>query len=237
MRHAAAIAKGQVLLVLVTLVFFIPLLHAEEFFFDSAGVKIHYTVEGKGEPVLLIHGFAVDIQDQWGAPGVIKALSDTFQVIAIDNRGHGKSDKPHDRNAYGINFVEDPIRLLDHLKIRKAHVVGYSMGGFITSAILANHPGRVITAVMGGAGWNPPGQNEPLLAALADSLEQGKGMGPLIMALTPVGAKPPTPKKWKTPTNFSSRRTTHWPLLRWYAIRLRHQPRPKSGQTRFRCWQ
>jgi pimeloyl-ACP methyl ester carboxylesterase len=195
MKHAAAIAKGQVLLVLVTLVFFIPLLHAEDFFFDSAGVKIHYTVEGKGEPVLLIHGFGGDIQDQWGAPGVIKALSDAFQVIAIDNRGHGKSDKPHDRNAYGINMVEDPIRLLDHLKIAKAHVVGYSMGGRITGAMIALHPERLQTAVLGGAGWNPPGQDDIGLSILADSLEQGKGIGPLVQALTPVGAKPPTPEE------------------------------------------
>jgi pimeloyl-ACP methyl ester carboxylesterase len=185
--------KRRVVLGVIFFVFLVPFLHAEDFFFDSAGVKIHYTVEGKGEPVLLIHGFGLDIQQNWAAPGVIKGLSDSFKVIAIDNRGHGESDKPHDRNAYGINMVEDPIRLLDHLKIRKAHVVGYSMGGFITSEIVARYPGRLITAVLGGAGWNPPGQVDPLLATLADSLEQGKGIGPLIAYLTPVGAKPPTP--------------------------------------------
>jgi pimeloyl-ACP methyl ester carboxylesterase len=195
MRQPATIVTKHVLFILVSFVFSIPFLQAEDFFFDSAGVKIHYIVEGKGEPVLLIHGFGVDIQDQWVTPGIVKGLSDTFQVIAIDNRGHGKSDKPHDRSSYGMNMVEDPIRLLNHLKIRKAHVVGYSMGGRIIMAIIANHPERLLTAVLGGAGWNPPGQDDANLAFLADSLEQGKGIGPLVHALTPVGAKPPTPEE------------------------------------------
>jgi pimeloyl-ACP methyl ester carboxylesterase len=196
MRHLTAIVTKHVLLILVSFVFSIPFLQAEDFFFDSAGVKIHYIVEGKGEPVLLIHGFTADIQSNWGTPGVIKGLSDTFQVIAMDVRGHGQSDKPHDRNAYGVNMVEDSIRLLDHLKIRKAHVVGYSMGGYITATIVARHPKRLRSAVLGGAGWDPPaGQLDPTLAATADSLEQGKGIGPLIVSLTPVGAKPPTPEE------------------------------------------
>jgi pimeloyl-ACP methyl ester carboxylesterase len=50
-------------------------------------------------------------------------------VTAIDNRGHGQSDKPHNADAYGSNMSDDVIRLMDHLKIKKAHVLGYSMGG------------------------------------------------------------------------------------------------------------
>jgi pimeloyl-ACP methyl ester carboxylesterase len=195
MRKPATTVTKHVLLILVSFVFSIPFLQAEDFFFDSAGVKIHYTVEGKGEPVLLIHGFSSDIQENWGIPGVIKGLSDTFKVIAMDVRGHGQSDKPHDRNAYGMNMVEDSIRLLDHLKIPKAHVVGYSMGGVITATIVARYPERLRTAVLGGAGWDPPAEHvDSTLAATADSLEQGKGIGPLIVSLTPAGAKPPTPE-------------------------------------------
>jgi pimeloyl-ACP methyl ester carboxylesterase len=192
MRHIAAIVRRHILLLISFLVFSIPLLQAEDFFFDSAGVKIHYIVEGKGEPVLLIHGFGGSIQYDWAARGIIKELSNTFQVIALDNRGHGQSDKPHDPNSYGMNMVEDPIRQLDHLKIQKAHVVGYSMGGAITLKILASHPERLRTAVLGGAGLNPPGMTEAGKKTLADSLEQGKGLGPLISALNPVGAPPPT---------------------------------------------
>src|SRR2546423_10416220 len=110
-------------------------LRAEDHFFDSNGVKIHYIVEGKGEPVVLIHGFTADIDKNWRTgfaigpdnqrrgPMIIEALSRNYRVIALDNRGHGKSDKPHDVKQYGNEMVEDVVRLLDHLKIGKAHVV------------------------------------------------------------------------------------------------------------------
>ncbi|SPF37658.1 Hydrolase [Candidatus Sulfopaludibacter sp. SbA4] len=176
--------------------FVVPVLPAEDFFFDSGGVRIHYTVEGSGEPVLLIHGYSVSAATNWGAPGVIKGLSDRYQVIAIDNRGHGQSDKPHDPRAYGDKMAEDSIHLLDHLKIRKAHVVGYSMGGFITSELLTRHPDRLWTATLGGAGWRSPKETEdlkPMFNRLAESLEQGNGIGPLIVALTPPGQQPPPP--------------------------------------------
>jgi len=199
MKNGPTKAKRYVLPAIFFFFLVLPSSHAEDFFFDSDGVKIHYTVEGKGEPVLLIHGFAGDIQGNWGIPGVIKALSDNFKVIALDNRGHGQSDKPHDPHAYGMNMVEDPIRLLNHLNIEKAHIVGYSMGGFIIMGILAHHPERVLSAVVGGAGWIPPGQ-QPLgldMNALAESLEQGKGIGPLLVALTPKGAPQPTHEEIK----------------------------------------
>jgi len=126
---------------------------AEDFFFNSAGVRIHYTVEGKGEPVVLIHGWGVDLKWCWDEPGTIRALAEHYQIIAIDNRGHGRSDKPHDPQQYGMNMVTDVIRLLDHLKIQKAHIVGYSMGGMIAEVLLAEYPERVRTATIGGFGW------------------------------------------------------------------------------------
>jgi len=182
--------------VAILALFVVPVLSAEDFFFDSGGVRIHYTVEGSGEPVLLIHGYSVSAASNWGAPGVIKGLSDRYQVIAIDNRGHGQSDKPHDPQAYGDRMAEDSIHLLDHLKIRKAHVVGYSMGGFITTELLTRHPERLLTATLGGAGWRSPKESEdlkPLFNRLAESLEQGKGLGPLVVALTPPGQQAPPP--------------------------------------------
>src|SRR5438093_9961355 len=121
-------------------------------FFDSKGVKIRYTVQGKGEPVLLIHGFLINQEMNWGGPGVIKELARHYQVIALDNRGHGKSGKPHDPGQYGMEMTEDAVRLLDHLQIKKAHVVGYSMGGVITLKLLVSHPGRLLSATLGGHG-------------------------------------------------------------------------------------
>src|SRR5262249_13806628 len=103
--------------------------------FDSKGVAIQYTVEGKGEPVVLIHGLYASAQINWRAPGVIRLLATNHLVIAMDVRGHAGSGKPEQENAYGVEMAEDVIRLLDHLKIEKAHLVGYSMGGMIAIKI------------------------------------------------------------------------------------------------------
>jgi pimeloyl-ACP methyl ester carboxylesterase len=165
--------------------------------FDSDGVRIHYTVEGKGEPVLLVHGFSVNSQFQWVFPGIVKALAKDYQVICFDCRGHGLSGKPYDPAKYGMEMCEDAIRLLDHLHIRKVHVVGYSLGGFIALKLLAIHPERFLTATTGGAGASA--QITPdFLEELAQSLESGNGITPLIKLLTPAGRAEPTPAQLKT---------------------------------------
>jgi pimeloyl-ACP methyl ester carboxylesterase len=167
-------------------------------------VKIHYIVEGKGEPVVLIHGFTADIDKNWRTgfgvvpeigrqePMIIPALAKNYRVIALDNRGHGKSDKPHDPKQYGNEMAEDVVRLLDHLKIKKAHVVGYSMGAIITAKLLTTHPDRLLSATLGGHGGIRDGSRSEFYETLANSLEQGKGIQPLIVALTPPGKPKPT---------------------------------------------
>lgn len=165
----------------------------EDRFFDSAGVKIRYTVQGEGEPLVLVHGFTARIETNWGLPGIIDTLARDFQVIAMDARGHGKSDKPHDPAAYGIHMMQDVVRLLDHLGILKAHVAGYSMGGGITLQMLVTYPDRFRSAILAGSGWRTPGgELESMMTALAESLEAGQGIGPLIVALNPIGQPLPT---------------------------------------------
>jgi pimeloyl-ACP methyl ester carboxylesterase len=171
---------------------------ADDQVFDSNGVKIRYIVEGKGEPVLLIHGFTINLDRNWKLPGIVKELSKDYQVIALDNRGHGKSDKPHDPKKYGLEMAEDPVRLLDHLQIKKAHVVGYSMGGVITAKLLVTHPDRLLTATLGGHGGIKEGADTSFYDQLADSLDQGKGMGALIVRLTPPGQPPPAEEQVKS---------------------------------------
>lgn len=121
--------------------------------FDSAGVKIHYTVQGQGEPVILIHGLYSSGGMNWGMPGTSALLAEHFQVIALDCRGHGQSDKPKAEGTYGTNMVEDVVRLMDHLKIQRARVAGYSMGGMIAMKLAVTHPERVSRLVLGGMGW------------------------------------------------------------------------------------
>ncbi|MGH7538346.1 MAG: alpha/beta fold hydrolase [Gemmatimonadales bacterium] len=130
-------------------------------FVASDGVRIHYLVRGSGRPLVLLHGFALSADLNWVGPGALDSLATAFTVIVPDFRGHGRSDKPHDPAAYGARFTEDVVELLDHLKIRKAHVAGYSMGGAIALKLLTTHPDRMRSAVLGGAGWQQPGSPPP----------------------------------------------------------------------------
>ena len=121
--------------------------------FDSAGVKIHYTVTGQGDPVILIHGLSSSAAMNWDLPGITAELARHYQVIAPDCRGHGLSGKPTGEDQYGVEMVNDVIRLMDHLHIAKARVVGYSLGGMIVMKLVVHHPDRVSSAVLGGMGW------------------------------------------------------------------------------------
>lgn len=148
-------------LVLLALISSSAVLLAEDSFFDSAGVKIRYTDQGQGPPVVLIHGYSANADMNWRFPGVLKTLADDYRVITIDNRGHGKSDKPTEADQYGSKMVSDVIGLLDHLKIDQAHFVGYSMGGMITMKLATVAPQRMYSAVIGGMGWMPRGSILP----------------------------------------------------------------------------
>jgi len=132
-------------------------------YFDSDGINIRYFSDGQGEALVLIHGFSGSAETAWINSGVFDALADAgFRVIALDNRGHGGSDKPHDPASYGVNMAEDVRRLLDHLGLERAHVVGYSMGGKIANTFRSRHPQRVITLTLGGYGWPWRGQASTL---------------------------------------------------------------------------
>ncbi|MEK6301274.1 MAG: alpha/beta hydrolase [Acidobacteriota bacterium] len=115
----------------------------------SDGVKIHYYVMGKGTPVILVHGYTGTAWGNWFSNGIAQALAKNHMVVALDCRNHGKSDKPV---ANGPGKAQDVVELMDLLKITKAHIHGYSMGGGITAQLLAMIPDRFITASFGGSG-------------------------------------------------------------------------------------
>ena len=163
---------------------------AEDGTFDSNGVKIRYVTEGSGDPVVLIHGWMAD-SSMWGSDVFgntrLKA-AEGFQAIAMDCRGHGKSDKPHDVEKYGVEMAEDVIRLLDHLKLEKAHIVGYSSGAFIAGKVAAMHPERVLSLVYAGqapliAGDHESGSNE--VEIFAKAVDEGADLSTYIMEVTP----------------------------------------------------
>lgn len=124
--------------------------------FWSDGIEIAFIDEGEGDPILLIHGFASNVATNWintTWTGFLKAAG--FRVVAFDNRGHGRSDKPHDKERYGAPLMaEDARRLLDYLAIADADVMGYSMGARITAFLALAHPARVRSAIFGGLGIN-----------------------------------------------------------------------------------
>jgi pimeloyl-ACP methyl ester carboxylesterase len=101
-------------------------------------VRIRFVEEGAGEPVVLLHGFAGSLTNAWRGTGVLADLSKDHRVVAMDLRGHGRSGKPHSADAYGDEMVQDVVRLMDHLKMPRAHVVGYSLGGAVAAKLAEN---------------------------------------------------------------------------------------------------
>jgi pimeloyl-ACP methyl ester carboxylesterase len=128
--------------------------------FSSDGVEIAFIDEappgGRGVPILLIHGFASNIDMNWVVTGWVKDLTAAgHRVIAYDNRGHGRSEKLYDQGQYGAPVMAgDARRLLDHLHVARAHVMGYSMGARISAFLALAHPERVASLVFGGLGIN-----------------------------------------------------------------------------------
>jgi pimeloyl-ACP methyl ester carboxylesterase len=157
--------------------------------FNSDGVEIafsdHVSEGGQGDPVLLIHGFASNSGVNWEATGWIKALVGAgYRVIAIDNRGHGQSEKLYDPTRYSAPIMaDDAARLLTHLGITQAAVMGYSMGARITAFLTIQHPTKVSRAVFAGLAermvLGVPGSD-----AIAEALE-----APSLDSITDAGAR------------------------------------------------
>ncbi len=120
--------------------------------FNSGGVTIAYETAGEGPPILLIHGFASTGRVNWWDTGWVKTLTDKGRlVVTFDHRGHGQSEKLYDSALYpAAEMAEDARRLLDHLAIPAADVMGYSMGARVAAFLAINHPQRVRRAVFAG---------------------------------------------------------------------------------------
>lgn len=134
-------------------------------YYSSDGVRIRFVEQGAGEPVVLIHGLLGSIDDWRRTTRVLEDLSRDHRVIALDLRGHGQSDKPRDPSAYGVRLSEDLLRLLDHLKIQRAHIVGYSFGGAVAGKLLVTNPERFATAILGGSSLRQRGTQQEIDAA------------------------------------------------------------------------
>jgi pimeloyl-ACP methyl ester carboxylesterase len=149
--------------------------------FQSDGVDIAWLDEGDGEPILLIHGFGSSIAVNWASTGWIETLArDGRRVVAFDNRGHGRSGKPHDPALYHpATMARDAANLLAHLGIGRADVMGYSMGARIGAFLALDRPEMVRSLVLGGLGMalveGMGGQEEIVAALEAPSLDAVAG--------------------------------------------------------------
>jgi pimeloyl-ACP methyl ester carboxylesterase len=122
--------------------------------FHNGAVEIAYLDEGEGDPILLVHGFASSKNVNWVYPTWVSELKkDGRRVIAFDNRGHGDSSKLYDPKAYDIPIMASDIAaLMDHLKIERADIMGYSLGSRMTAMLALNEPQRFRSAILGGIG-------------------------------------------------------------------------------------
>jgi pimeloyl-ACP methyl ester carboxylesterase len=144
------------------------------FFTTTDGVKIHYLTHGdSGSWVVLVHGYSDNAQRMWFNTGIAPAIAKHHRVVAIDNRNHGQSDKP---TPGGSGRAQDVVELMDHLKIQRAHIHGYSMGGGIVGSLLGLIPERFITAGFGGSGMTETNATYRAAAeAMDDALPKATG--------------------------------------------------------------
>jgi pimeloyl-ACP methyl ester carboxylesterase len=154
------------------------------------GIRIHYIDRGKGAPMVLLHGGSSDLTS-WVTPGVVDNLAKDFRVIAYDARGAGRSSKPHDPKQYGRQQALDVPRLLDHLKIDRAHIVGFSLGGSTVAQLLTLHPERFLTATQAAAaGRSPEEANNPRILKEAAEIEAGCISRSRLFRQAPPNRKP-----------------------------------------------
>lgn len=124
--------------------------------FISEGYDIAYEIYGEGRPIVVVHGFGSSGAVNWVATGWVDALNAAgYQVIAIDNRGHGNSEKIYHSDAYGAqDMAIDVSNLIKHLGFSQVALIGYSMGARISAFVSIRYPEQVACAVFGGLGAN-----------------------------------------------------------------------------------
>ena len=124
----------------------------DKFWTHPDGTRFHYLEMGTGVPVILIHGSGGTAAN-WMANGFGPNLAKTNRVIAVEMRGHGQTVGPDGKRQQRTpNMDLDVLAFMDGLGIRRAHIGGFSMGGSITSQLMARAPERFITAHFGGSG-------------------------------------------------------------------------------------
>jgi pimeloyl-ACP methyl ester carboxylesterase len=150
--------------------------------FAIAGGEISYTDQGEGDGVVLVHGFAASVQENWVKAGWIQMLTRAKRrVVAIDLRGHGASTKFHQPGDYSLSLLAgDVLAIVEHLQIKKPDLIGFSLGARVVLELLRQRGDRFLLGVLCGVGElliNPRDERDPeafaraMEAASADAIE------------------------------------------------------------------
>jgi pimeloyl-ACP methyl ester carboxylesterase len=132
-------------------------------------INIYYEIEGEGPPLVLGHGGSYTIE-MWKDWGYTDSLKDDFQLIMLDFRGHGRSDKPKQGSASGSGLADDVIAVLDDIGIARTGYFGYSMGAMVGfSLATSRHVSRFNSFILGG--MTPYEWPEEMIRAINISIE------------------------------------------------------------------
>ena len=139
-------------------------------YYQSGDIRLYYEEHSQGESIIFLHGFTLDHR-VWEPQ--VKFFSASYRVIVVDARGHGKSDAP--KTDYGRTYrIDDLVKLFEHLKIKKAHLVALSMGGSTAIGFALKHQEMLksLTLVSTGAAGFKPGRK----VARVDEVAKGEGV-------------------------------------------------------------
>jgi len=157
----------------------------------NQGVHIYYEVVGEGPSLVLMHGGLSNLK-AWYETVYLKTLKNDYQLVLIDIRGHGASDKPHDSNEYEMKLlVDDFTAVLDDLNVDKAHYFGYSLSGRLGFGAAKYAPKRFRSFIIGGAHPYLLDQDE----LVADLELFRKGTDALIAAMEEASRTKMTPER------------------------------------------
>ena len=149
----------------------------------AEGVTLRYKELGAGDAVVLIHGYTASLES---LTPLADSLAPTHRVIALDVRGFGKSSKFAEASRFGQHLVDDVVRLMDHLKVDRAHLIGHSMGALIAANVAARYPARVSSAALvAGPFYADKATFTKEAARWTADLESGKGLTNFLQWLFP----------------------------------------------------
>ena len=187
---------------------------AQSGYAEINGVKIWYAVFGHGQPVLLLHGGLAN-SNYWG--NLVPALSNDYQVVVMDSRGHGRSSRSSEPLGYDL-MASDVLALMDFLKLDKAAIIGWSDGAIIGLDIAIHHPERLTKLFAFAANSDPDGvadvsQSQVFNAYMARAKAEYQSLSPTPAEYDSFMAQ--VTKMWETQPHFSAEnlhgiRTTTW---------------------------